>query len=150
MEAAQAAQAAATGTQATPVGQLDRVGVAHHHVLDVAATIDQDADLSPDLPADRGQLPRELLRQQLIGGDTTPEEALDLANLVGLEAVRIAEDLDERLLLRLFQSTLSRAKRRYTSRASSNWANTCVRSFSARQPGQASAISWSRSIHSRA
>ena len=98
VEAAQPAQTATTGAQATPVGELDRVGVAHHHVLDVAAAIDQDTDLPPDLPADLGQLPRELLRQQSIGGNAAPEEALELANLTGLEAVRPAEDLDGRLL----------------------------------------------------
>ena len=74
------------------------MGVTHHHVLDVAAAIDQDTDLPPDLPADLGQLPRELLRQQSVGGNAAPEEALELANLTGLEAVRPAEDLDGRLL----------------------------------------------------
>jgi hypothetical protein len=74
------------------------MGVAHHHVLDVAAAVDQHADLSPDLPADLGQLSRELLGQQLIGGHPAPEEALELANLAGLEAVRIAKYLDGRLL----------------------------------------------------
>ena len=68
-------------------------------MLDVAAAIDQDADLSPDLPADLGQLPRELLREQRIGGDAAPGEALEPANLAGLEAVRIAEDLDGGLLI---------------------------------------------------
>ena len=67
-------------------------------MLDVAAAIDQDADLPPDLPADLGQLPREFLRQQPIGGNAAPEEARELANLTGLEAVRPAEDLDGRLL----------------------------------------------------
>ena len=74
------------------------MGFPHHHVLDVAAAIDQDPDLPPDLPADLGQLPREFLRQQPIGGNAAPEEALELANLTGLEAVRSAEDLDRRLL----------------------------------------------------
>ncbi len=67
-------------------------------MLDVAAAIDQNADLPPDLPADLGQLPREFLRQQPIGGNAAPEEARELANLTGLEAVRLAEDLDGRLL----------------------------------------------------
>ena len=98
MEAAQPAQAATTGAQATPVGELDRVGIAHHHVLDVAAAIDQHADLAPDLTADLGQLPRELLREQPVGGNAAPEEALELANLTGLEAVRLAKDLDGWLL----------------------------------------------------
>ena len=67
-------------------------------MLDVAAAIDQDADLSANLPADLGQPPREFLREQRIGGDAAPGEALEPANLAGFEAVRIAEDLDGRLL----------------------------------------------------
>ena len=72
--------------------------MAHHDVLDLSAAIDQDTDLSPDLPADLRQLPRELLREQLIRGDTPSEQTLQLADLVGLEALGIAKDLDERLL----------------------------------------------------
>ena len=93
VDAAQAAQAAATGAQTTPVGQLDRVGVAHHHVLDIAPAVDQDADLSPDLPADLRQLPGQLLCEQLIGRDAAPEEPIEPADLAGFEAVRVAEDL---------------------------------------------------------
>ena len=67
-------------------------------MLDLSAAIDEDTDLSPDLPADLRQLPRELLREQLIRGDTPSEQTLQLADLVGLEALGIAKDLDERLL----------------------------------------------------
>ena len=108
VDATQTAQPATTGTQTTPIGQLDRVGGAHHHVLHVAAPVDQHADLPPGVPTDLGQLPRELLRQQGVGGDAAPEEALEPANLVRLEPAGVAEDL--------CQFPLSRAKRRYTSR----------------------------------
>jgi hypothetical protein len=104
VEAPQPAQPAAPGAQTTPVGKLDRVGVAHHDVLDIAAAVDQDADLTSDLAACFRQLSRQLLRQQLVGGDAAPEKALQLTNLACLEAVRITEYLG--------QSTLSRAKRR--------------------------------------
>ena len=98
VEAAQAAQTPAAGPQAAPVGQGDRVGIAHHHVLDQPAAIEQHADLAPNLAADFGQVPRELLGDQPIGRHPAPEEALDPASLTGLEAVRITEDLDGRCL----------------------------------------------------
>ena len=67
-------------------------------MLDVATAIHQDADLSPGLTTDLRQLSRELLREQPIGGNTPPEQALELTNLIGLEALRVAKDLDGRLL----------------------------------------------------
>ena len=96
--AAQAAQTPAAGPQAAPVGQGNRVGIAHHHVLDQPAAIEQHADLAPNLVADFGQVPGELLGDQPIGRHPTPEEALELASLTGLEAVRITEDLDGKCL----------------------------------------------------
>ena len=76
----QAAQTPAAGPQAAPVGQGNRVGIAHHHVLDPPAAIEQHAHLAPDLVADFGQLPGELLRDQPIGRHPAPEEALELAS----------------------------------------------------------------------
>ena len=49
MEAAQAAQTPAAGPQAAPVGQRNRVGVAHHHVLNQPAAIEQHPDLASNL-----------------------------------------------------------------------------------------------------
>ena len=49
MEAAQAPESPAAGPQAAPVGQGNRVGIAHHHVLHQPAAIEQHADLAPNL-----------------------------------------------------------------------------------------------------
>ena len=98
VEAAQAPQAPPAGPQSAPVGQGDRVGVTHHHVLDQPAAIEQHADLAAYLVADLGQVPGELLRDQPIGRHAAPEEALEPARLTGLEAVRVTEDLDGRCL----------------------------------------------------
>lgn len=68
-------------------------------MLDLATAVDEDANLPPDLAADLGQLPRKILRQEPVGGNAAPEEALELANLTGLEALRLAEDLNNQLLL---------------------------------------------------
>ena len=98
MQAAQSAQTPAAGPQAAPVGQRNRVGIAHHHMLDQPAAIEQHPYLASNLVADFGQVPRELLRDQAIGRHPTPEEALELPSLAGLEAVRITEDFDGKCL----------------------------------------------------
>ncbi len=67
-------------------------------MLDGTAAIDENADLPSDLPTELGQLAGEVLRQQLIGANTAPEQALKPTYLEGLEAVRVAEDVDRRLL----------------------------------------------------
>ena len=59
-------------------------------MLDEPAPIEQHADLAPNLVADFGQVPGELLGDQPIGRHPTPEEAFDLASLTGLEALTYA------------------------------------------------------------
>jgi len=73
------------------------VGVAHHHVLDGTAAVEQDADLAPSVVADLGELSRQLVRQHLVGRYASPEQTLKLTNLAGLETGRITKNLDESL-----------------------------------------------------
>ena len=94
MQAAQAAQTPAARPQAAPVGQPDRVGVAHHHVLDEPAAVEQHPDLASSLVADLGQVPGKLLGDQPISGHPAPKETLELPDLAGLQAARVTEDLD--------------------------------------------------------
>ena len=112
--AAQAAQAPAPGPQAAPVGERDRMGAAHHHVLHQPAAVEQHAHLASNLVADLGKLPRELLGDQPVRGHPTPEQAFEPARLAGLEAVRIAEDPDRTASShrRGAAAASSRAKRR--------------------------------------
>jgi hypothetical protein len=63
-------------------------------VLDVASSIDEDPDLAPDLPADLRQRASELVADEAVGGKAPPEQALELADLVGLQAAGVAEYLD--------------------------------------------------------
>jgi len=63
-------------------------------VLHGSAAIHEHADLSVDVATDLAELAGEFLGQNLIGGDPAPEEALELADLTGLETVGIAVDLD--------------------------------------------------------
>jgi len=99
VQTAETAESAPTGSEAPPVRQFGRVGVAHHHVLDRASTVDQDSDLPPGVMADLGQLPRELMREELVGRHASPEQTFELANLAGSEAAGVTKDLDRRLLL---------------------------------------------------
>ena len=54
--------------------------------------------MSPNLKTKLCQLARDFLRQQPLSRNATPEEALKLTNLTGLEAVGPSEDLNQRLL----------------------------------------------------
>lgn len=49
MDQAQAAEPSATGTQTTPIGQLDARRGSDHDVFDISASIDEDADLAANL-----------------------------------------------------------------------------------------------------
>jgi hypothetical protein len=63
-------------------------------VGDRASPVYQDSDLATKVSTDAGELTREFVGQQAIGREVAPEQALQLANLTGLEPVGIAEDLD--------------------------------------------------------
>ena len=61
---------------------------------DGAGPIDQHADLAPGLAGQLREVPREFLGDQAIGGNLTPEEALELADLAGLQPMGVSEDAD--------------------------------------------------------
>jgi hypothetical protein len=94
LDAAQASEAPPAGAQAPPVGQLDAAVMADHHVLHVAAPVDQHADLPAGLGAELGEVAGELVGDQAVRRDAPPEQVLELLDLAGLEAAGIAEDLD--------------------------------------------------------
>jgi len=76
-------------------------------VLDLPAPIDEHADLAADVRTDLGQVTGELVGHHPIGGDPPVEETLELPHLAGLEALRIAVDLDEKVL----PGTVARSRR---------------------------------------
>ena len=88
----QAAEAAAAGADAADLGQVDARRVAHDHVLDLAAPLDQDPDLALDLARDLAQVRRQLGRRDLRGAEPPPVHALERMLLAGLEAGGIAAD----------------------------------------------------------
>ncbi|MEE2673844.1 MAG: hypothetical protein VX466_08620 [Myxococcota bacterium] len=65
---------------------------------DVAPAVHEHADFASDLAADLGELAGKLVREEPVGGQAALVEALDRADLAGLQAVGIAEDLDTGLL----------------------------------------------------
>jgi hypothetical protein len=64
----------------------------------VAPAVDQDTDLAPDVAADLGELTRELVGEDTVRWEAALVEALDGADLAGLQAVGVAKDLDGELL----------------------------------------------------
>jgi hypothetical protein len=66
--------------------------------------VHQHPDLPPDLPADLRELACQIVVEEAVGGESTAEEALELTGLAGFESVRIAEDLDGRLLDALWRA----------------------------------------------
>jgi hypothetical protein len=63
-------------------------------VGDVSPAVDEHADLAPDVPADLGELAGELVGDEAIGPQAASVEALDGADLAGLQPMGVAEDLD--------------------------------------------------------
>ena len=95
----QATQASATRAQATPVREL-RVGrAADQDVLDGPRPVEKHPHLPSDLPRQLGQLPGELVRDEAVCVESSPDQALEGLDLAGFEAVGIAVNLDEVLLL---------------------------------------------------
>jgi hypothetical protein len=68
--------------------------VADHDVGDGARAVDEDADLAADLARELGQTPGEVVGQEPVGGKAALREALELLDVVSLQAVGIAEDAD--------------------------------------------------------
>jgi len=94
VDAAQAAKPSLAGAQASPLGHLDAGLRADHRVGHGAAAIEQHADLTAEVVRELGQLARELVGEEAVGGESAPVEALEGMDLAGLEALGIAEDLD--------------------------------------------------------
>jgi hypothetical protein len=63
-------------------------------MCDRAAAVDQDAHLAAGLAAEPRHRPREILVDEAIRRNPAPGEAFELTDLMGLEAVCVAEDLD--------------------------------------------------------
>jgi hypothetical protein len=61
-------------------------------VGDVTPTIDEDTYLTTRLVGECRQVAGELLRDESLGRETASAEALELADLTGLEALGITED----------------------------------------------------------
>ena len=62
------------------------------------APVDQHAHLPPDLAGELGQLPGEVVGQEPVGREPALREALELLDVVGLQAVGVAEYADCELL----------------------------------------------------
>jgi hypothetical protein len=65
-------------------------------VGDVTAPIDEHTHLATGLVGETGQVPRELLGDEPLRGEASPTQAFELADLAGLEALRVSEDADGR------------------------------------------------------
>jgi len=61
-------------------------------VGDRARTVHQHPDLPADLPGELRELAGEIVGEEPVGGEAALREALELLDVVGLEAVGIAED----------------------------------------------------------
>jgi hypothetical protein len=94
VDAAEAPQPPVPGADAAPVGHLDAARVSHHHVGHAATPIHQHADLAPGLVGEPAQLPRQLLGDQALRREPSAGQALELADLTGLQTVGVAEDPD--------------------------------------------------------
>jgi hypothetical protein len=99
------------------------VGAADHHVGDLAAAVDEHADLAADLAAHLGELARELVADEPVGGQAAAEQSVESFGLTGLQAVRVPVDLDgwspACLQRPVAPSPLRRVGRRRTARAPS-------------------------------
>jgi len=63
-------------------------------VGDRATAIDEHSDLSPNVARQFGQLPGEFVVEQDTGVEAASKQAIELLDLAGLEAARVAVDLD--------------------------------------------------------
>lgn len=94
MDQAKASQPAAARAQATPIGQLGARRTADHHVLDIAAAIDQDADLATDFRRQFGHCTSQVIRDEPVLLEAAASEPLEGLCLARLETAGVAVDLD--------------------------------------------------------
>jgi len=67
-------------------------------MLDGPGAVEEHADLATDLAGELCQLAGQLVRDESVGRESPAGEAFERLDLAGLEAVRIAVNLDEALL----------------------------------------------------
>lgn len=94
MDESQAAQPTLPRTQPTPIRKLGARGTADHHVLDVAASIQEYTDLTSNLPGDLGQRAGELVCDDAVRFEASATESFEGLDLARLEAAGVAVDLD--------------------------------------------------------
>ena len=58
--------------------------IAHNDVVDVAAAVDKNPDLTTDFGGDLGQLPRKFLSNYFVGRESALVNLLEASYLVGL------------------------------------------------------------------
>ena len=63
-------------------------------MLDIAAPVDQDADLAPDIRRELGHCAREVIRDEAVGLEAPSTESLEGFRLIGLEAARVSVNLN--------------------------------------------------------
>jgi hypothetical protein len=93
MDATKSAKAVDGYAYAFEIRQLDAPIVAHHHVFDVATSIDKRANLSPGFMREFGKLPCEFRRYDLVRGNSPGVELGDAAELIRLEPGSVAENV---------------------------------------------------------
>ena len=77
VDAPQAAETVGRNTRASEIWHLDLFGGPDHYIFDLPLPVDQYADLPARLMRKLGHLPRQLRRDDLLGGDPAGAEPLD-------------------------------------------------------------------------
>jgi hypothetical protein len=70
------------------------VRIAHHHVGDGPGAVDEHAHLAAHLPGELRELAGEVVGDQPVRREAPLREALELLDVVGLQAVGVAENAD--------------------------------------------------------
>ena len=91
VHATQTAKAVDSRADAFKVGQFDAPVIANHHVFNVAAAIDERADLPACFVRQLGELTREFWRHYLMGSDPPRVKLFYAAKLVGLQARGVSD-----------------------------------------------------------
>ena len=87
---AQTAQTIRCHARAPKIGEKDAFVISHHHIFDRAFAIDQHANLAVDLQRQLTEIPRQLLRHNLLRWYLATIDVLEPVDLIGLQARHIA------------------------------------------------------------
>jgi hypothetical protein len=90
VDAAQTPEAARSAAHPFEVRKDDPERIPDGDILDVSTPADQGTDLAADLEGDLGDAARELLRNQAVARYAALVELPELAELAGLETVRLS------------------------------------------------------------